>query len=372
MNKLFEIEAWLQSEIEPRAQIMDSAPSTLFQAFKQLGDRNWLALRLPSAQGGLGWDEHIYSQFQVLIASYSGALAFLTTQHHSAIRMIGSSSNQRLKATLLPSLISGDMGTGVGFSQLRRRGTPMMSARPMNGGYALSGTVPWVTGLGCFDGFICGASLPDGQILMGWVPLTQAPAPSTLMLSEPMSLAAMASTQTVEVRLQDWWMDSHQVIAIHESDWLQQKDQENTLHHGFYALGAARGALKLLANAQAQFSMDTESQQAIALFHEDYQWYETQMLNLLPHRQDCPDRCIQAKADAIHFAGRCAQAAIAISGGGANHMTHPAQRIYREVLAFTVFGQTPAAKTATLSALSSSCRPLRQSDHQSRVPASED
>ena len=54
------------------------------------------------------------------------------------------------------------------------------------------------------------------------------------------------------------------------------------------------------------------------------------------------------------LAGRVSQAAVALVGGGANSMTHAAQRIYREVLAFTVFGQTYDAKRATLAALSAS------------------
>lgn len=342
----------MQSEIEPQAQIIDSDPSALFRAFKQLGDRTLLAPRLPIAQGGLGWDELTYSQFQILIASYSGALAFLTTQHHSAVRMVGGSTNHRLIESILPSLISGERGIGVGFSQLRRPGPSMMSAIPIDdGSYHLSGLIPWVTGFGCFDGFICGASLPNGQILMGWVPLIQPPSTSRLRMSEPMPLAAMESTQTVEVTLDNWPMDSTQVIAIHDSDWLQHKDKSNTLHHGFYSLGAAKGALKILATVQERFGMDEESEKAIAVLQKEYQGCEAEMLDLLPQRLNFPDRCIRAKAKAIQLAGRCAQATVTISGGGANHRDHPAQRIYREVLAFTVFGQTPAAKTATLSAL---------------------
>lgn len=372
MNNLAEIDAWMQAAIAPNAQAIDSDPSALFQAFKQLGDHNLLAPRLPKTLNGLGWDDRTYSQFQISIASHSGALAFLSSQHHSAVTMLGTSANEAFRINQLPTVISGAQGIGVGFSQLRQPGPPMMSATPINGGYHLSGKIPWVTGLGCFDGFICGASLPSGKILMGWVPLRSGNSDPRIRVSQPLALAAMESTQTVEVRLNHWPLDSDQVIAIHRPEWLLQKDQGNTLYHGFYALGSAKAALKLLTPYQQAHSSNTEIQRAIAALQKDYQSCESQLLGLLPHRPNYPDRCLKAKAKAIQLAGRIAQAAIAVSGGGANHRAHPAQRIYREVLAFTIFGQTSAAKVATLLTLSSSCHPSIASDHPTPIPASED
>ena len=353
MTSLRTIDTWMRSEIAPLAQRIDQTPSVLFQVFRTLGDRNLLALRLPESKGGMGWNEQTTSQFQILIASYSGALAFLATQHQSALRMIERSNNEALKTQRLPDLIRGTIGVGVGFSQLRRTGRPLMTAKPIEAGYLLSGTVPWVTGFGCFEGFICGALLPTNEILMGWVPLRPTNDPPRYRISKPMALTAMASTQTVEVTLNDWPMDMTHVVAVHEADWLRQKDLGNTLHHGFYALGSAKGALRLLEEYQNKFALGPEIREAIAALNQHYQRCESRMFELLPRRRSCPEKCLAAKAEVIHLAGRCAQAAIAMVGGRANRLDHPAQRIYREVLAFTVFGQTPQSQEATLSALSS-------------------
>ncbi|CCH64805.1 hypothetical protein RINTHM_3300 [Richelia intracellularis HM01] len=44
----------------------------------------------------------IFADFQELVASYSGALAFLQTQHQSAVRMVVSSANTQLKKNIYP------------------------------------------------------------------------------------------------------------------------------------------------------------------------------------------------------------------------------------------------------------------------------
>ena len=59
----------------------------------------------------------------------------------------------------------------------------------------------------------------------------------------------------------------------------------------------------------------------------------------------------QLRAEAIDLAARCTHAAVIVSKGAANLLDHPAQRVYREALAFSVFGQTNAVMDASLSRL---------------------
>jgi hypothetical protein len=60
---------------------------------------------------------------------------------------------------------------------------------------------------------------------------------------------------------------------------------------------------------------------------------------------------LQLRARSIDLANRCARAAVVASSGGANSLEHPAQRVYREALMFSVFGQTTAVMEATLNQL---------------------
>jgi hypothetical protein len=58
------------------------------------------------------------------------------------------------------------------------------------------------------------------------------------------------------------------------------------------------------------------------------------------------------RAQAIDLAVRCGHAAVAVSSGAANGIVHPAGRVYREALVYTVSGQTKDVMEATLDRLS--------------------
>lgn len=150
---------YLQESVSPYAATIDTETEALQTALVGLGELGLLRLRVPSPWGGDVSQETFYI-FQELVARYSGALAFLQTQHQSAAAMLAQSQNELLKQEYLP-LLSDGLLVGVGFSHLRRGGTVI--AVPVTGGYKLEGYVPWVTGFGLFQEFIVAAVLPDAQ-----------------------------------------------------------------------------------------------------------------------------------------------------------------------------------------------------------------
>jgi alkylation response protein AidB-like acyl-CoA dehydrogenase len=66
-----------------------------------MGDRNLLALRVPQQWGGAGVDEATFRELQIMMACYSGALAFLQAQHQSAGSNLVASENS-IKQEYLP------------------------------------------------------------------------------------------------------------------------------------------------------------------------------------------------------------------------------------------------------------------------------
>ena len=64
------------------------------------------------------------------------------------------------------------------------------------------------------------------------------------------------------------------------------------------------------------------------------------------------DQKMALRGRALALMNTCAQAAVVASSGAANVLSHPAQRIYKESLVFSVSGQTTAGAIATLNALS--------------------
>ncbi|HJP83191.1 MAG TPA: acyl-CoA dehydrogenase family protein, partial [Fimbriimonadaceae bacterium] len=81
----------------------------------------------------------------------------------------------------------------------------------------------------------------------------------------------------------------------------------------------------------------------------------TQAQNEFLHSEDGSESTtktrLEVRAWAIDLAVRCAHAAITASSGAANSTSHPAQRVYREALVYTVSAQTPAIMEATLDRL---------------------
>lgn len=365
---LDQTEVYLREQIAPKAALLDANPDALQQAFRELGDRHLLGLRVPSEWQGSDINELTFRAFQELVARYSGALAFLQTQHQSAAVRLAQSSNQTLKQEYLPYMARGQKRIGLGFSQLRRSGDPLVKATPIAGGYCLNGEVPWITGFGCFDDFIIGATLPNGQAVLGLVPLRdtaqalgQTPGQTSaqvavqaslqlsegsISLSQPLSLAAMASTNTVTATLTNWFLADAQVIDLKPAGWIQQSDRQNVLQHGFFALGCAQAGLDIVATVPSQPFITN----ALTALTEELHSCRTGMYQAQAIGDTGMHR-LDLRAWSIELAVRCTHAAVIVSRGAANYADHPAQRVYREALAFTVFGQTPAVMEATLARL---------------------
>ncbi len=349
---------FLRTEILPQAAQLDRDPLALVQALQSLGRRSLLTLRIDPQWGGQGLGVQDYWQFQRAIARASGALAFLQIQHQSAAQLIAQGQNDALKQQFLRPMARGESRIGVGFSQLRRAGAPLLRAEPENSGYRLNGTIPWATGWQCFEQIVAGAALPDGQALLCLVPFDSVQAnQGQIRCSAPMVLVAMANTQTVALTLENWWVTGEQVIDHKPPHWLQQADRKNVLSATAFPLGAARAALDLMETLIAKRGVDELQADWQRLDQAEQNCCRRILIALNDDPNDHHDHSLSfeekvaLRGEAIALAGRCAQGAIAIASGAANGIDHPAQRIYREVLMFTVMGQTEAAMAATVTAL---------------------
>lgn len=352
---LLQVEQFLRQQVAPDANRMDWDAIALKSAFHGLGSHSWLALRVPPTWQGAGVSDDHFRQFQELVARYSGALAFLQAQHQSAGVFLVRSENESLKQTYLPQMATGQVGVGVGFSHLRRAGKPSLQAIPVTGGYRLQGQVPWITGFGIFQAVIVAAVLPDDRAVYGLVPLTptEQEQGGCIYFSEPMALAAMTSTQTVQAELRDWWLASEEVVLIQPAQAIHTSDVLNVLQHSFFALGCARAGLDVMADEVQRRSQDSRLADSLPMLDKVYQaleqeWQECRSAIHAADYQPFEER-LNLRAWAIELMGRCAHAAVTISAGAANSLHHPAQRIYREALVFTVAGQTSAVMQATLS-----------------------
>jgi kynurenine formamidase len=364
VNFLNTVKSFLESEVAPNANDIDSDPSALFRALRGLGDLDLLALRVPRKWGGREVDEVTFGDFQELVARYSGTLAFLQTQHQSAAGMLVASSNIDLHSEYLPRLGNGEVLLGVGFSQLRRDGEPLVVAVAMEGGYRLRGMVPWVTGWGIFHEFIVAAVLPDGSAVFGVVPFGkkedrpqrqvghgggEGEEEGYIRFGEVAQFAAMSATNTVTAEL-NWFLPHKKVVFVKPPGWIDKQDKSNVLKSTFLVTGCALAGLDVVEGEMRRKNLPFINDAWVSL--------ESELDNCrCCIRAALVDRSIdfQSKLDlrawAIDLATRIAHAAVTVSSGTANYIHNHAQRVYREALVFTVTGQTRDVMAATLKRL---------------------
>ncbi|MEG4021729.1 acyl-CoA dehydrogenase family protein [Microcoleus sp. S13C4] len=341
-------ETYLQKCVAPHAEIIDSDSEALKTAVAGLENRSLLALRVPQKWGGAEIAPEIFYQYQELTARYSGAVSFLQTQHHSATAMLANSDNELLKSRFLPAIAQKELRLGIGFSHLRRSGDPAVTATPTKAGYLLSGKVPWVTGFGLFQKFIVAAVLPDARAVFGLVPFANIERESgKIAFSEIMQLNAMSSTNTVTATLDNWLLHESEIISVKPVGWISENDTKNILNFVPGTFGCIRAGLDVIAAAATA----KNSPFITAACQKLEQKLDRLKQNFPQSQHSSKAEQLALRAQAIDLAVRCGHAAVAVSSGAANGAVHPAGRVYREALVYTVSGQTKEVMEATLDRL---------------------
>ncbi|GBF78986.1 acyl-CoA dehydrogenase family protein [Aphanothece sacrum] len=351
-NFLEKIESYLKNFVEPVASEIDQSPDALRTALQGLINYSLLSVKIPKFWGGLELDTETFYLFQQLISRYSGALAFLQVQHQGAVSAIISSQNESLKQQYLPQIVQNKLLCGLGFSQLRRKGEPMITATPIDGGYEINGTVPWLTGFDFFDVFLLGANLDDGQEIRGIVPFSQYSdnTGSKITFSEPMKLGAMQSTNTVSATFKNWFLSSENVVSIAQAETIHENDKKVVLYPSFLILGCAKAGLDIMEKVAQTKQLDF-IQEGFEHLNEEFNHCQEKIKEAIKIKFRYFEDDLQLRVWAINLAQRCTKAAVTVSSGAANYYDHPAQRVYREALVFTVFGQTTDIMKATLEQL---------------------
>lgn len=340
---------YLRSEVAPAANAIDADVDALKQALRGLCDLRVMALRRPEEYGGPGLSETEFRSFQEEVARASGSLAFLQTQHQSAVSMISKGENEALKARKLPHMADGELLMGIGFSQLRRPGPPILKATSVPAGYRLTGQMPWATGYRIYHEILVGAALEDGRAVFGVLPFKNA---EGLEYGSVMRLAAMESPQTVGATMDGVVLREEDVCFIKPPGWIHENDLINITVKGFFAIGCARAGLDVMRRAVEKKPADFVDAAIQALSQEIDECRQAMV-----HAQDVStedvttEEKLRVRAWAIDLAVRCAHAGVAASSGAANSVTHDAQRVYREALVYTVSAQTTPIMRATLERL---------------------
>jgi alkylation response protein AidB-like acyl-CoA dehydrogenase len=348
MSPLDAARAFLQDWVRPRASAIDQDLAALREALLELGRRGYLGLRIPREFGGLELGSLDFRRFQEASARASGALAFVESQHQSSCGLVVRSPNAALRARLLPKLARGTESAAIAFSHLRRSGPPSLTAIAAPGGYRLDGHLPWVTGWGLFSHCVTAATLPDQRVLFAYHPLTES---ASLQPSKPLALAAMGVTQTVEVDVKALYIPEADIVEIHPATWIKENDRIAVALQSPLALGCAQASIDVLKDEAAKKDRPAMIAAAASLERE-LESVREEAYKAMEENVDF-ERSLRARSAAIEFAGRAAHAAVIAAAGAGAMAGHPAQRVYREALAFSVLALLPPIQDAALRRLTS-------------------
>lgn len=338
----------LQARVRPLAAEIDRDPEALRAALSILCEHGLMALKRPLEFGGPEWGEEDFRTFQEEVARASGALAFLQTQHQSAVGLLSRSPNEAMKREWLPKMADGEALVGIGFSQLRRPGPPLVRATQHGDNIRFDGHVPWITGYGFFSHFLLAGELPDGRSAFALVPFAESPA---MRISPPMRLSGMEAAQTVTADLDGLVVSSAEVMDFKPPKWIFRNDLINITLQGYFAIGCALAGIDVVREQGTKKSSDTVLVAAQLLLDEVTACRDAMRKAMASGNELTTHEKLQLRARAITLATRCAHAAVVASGGSANLVDHPANRVLRESLVFSVSGQTTEIRDETLARL---------------------
>lgn len=354
--------------LRPNAAATDQGSRPNRDNMHALAAAGLLGMGLPVEWGGLAASGETQREVTETLASYCGVTTFTQAQHHGPSRMILGSPNETMKRCLLPELAAGRRMCAISFAHLRRPGPPVLRAEPTEGGYRLNGIAPWVTGWGLMDQGVFGATLPDERFVYLWLPANRgdypdlfqevAPADGTWgesAASEPLPLCAMNASATVELAFVNFFVPEAHRLHFSDRETMRCNDRNGVLGATSMPLGCTLGALRLLCEtadrrgfapihrAASAFGRELEETRAEVL-----DWSKrTSEPEFFPH-------AVELRARVISLAVRAAHAAVTASSGAANNLMHPAQRLYREAMFYTIQAQTQEVMDATLTLLENS------------------
>lgn len=328
-----------------RATETDLADRVPIEHFELLRDYGLLGLVIPTRYGGLGAGPAVVRDYLEILASACGVTAFTQMQHVLGVNQIINGENESLRAAWLPRYARGERYCGVAFSHVRRPGPPVLRAEIDGDCLTFRGEAPWFTGWGIMDDVVLAGTLPDGRILFALVPLD---APG-LSASPPLKLAVGTASSTVILACDSVRVARDRHVRTLTPKEFAARDTRSILRYTALPLGVASGAISLLRRLSEARADDTIAEAANAIEAECSAIREA--ADYWEPRVDEPgylENAYRVRTWAIEAGMRAAHTAAMATGGTANLLTNPAQRLVREALLFSLNAQNAELRRAEL------------------------
>jgi alkylation response protein AidB-like acyl-CoA dehydrogenase len=259
------------------------------------------------------------------------ATAFTWFQHHGVVFTLSFSENTALRNELLADLTSGRIRAGVAIAAVLAE-PPRVRATRVDGGWSLSGDVPFVSGWGVIDLLQVSGVDDEDTVVSGLVAAEDQPGIAAV---HPVDLVAANATATVRLELDGLFVADDRVTGRLPLPIVLANQAFGVRLNGAVPLGLVRRCCRLLRDegaADAAASLEAEGDE---------------IRDRLDAGMADPAALLDARADAALLAVRAASALVAAVGGRALDRSHHAQRLAREAT-FTLVASSRPAMRATL------------------------
>jgi alkylation response protein AidB-like acyl-CoA dehydrogenase len=323
MRVLEQAETIAEEVLFPAALAVDGADRVPPSHLDLLADRGIYGLAGPRDAGGLAASPAQAARVVEALAGGCLATTFVWLQHGSALRAVAGSTTPGLRDGWLGPLCRGERRAGIAQAALRS-GPPAVRARPVDGGFLLSGAAPWVTGWGMFDVLYVAARDATDTVL--WFLLDAVAGPALQV--EPLHLVAVNASRTVLVHFTDHFVPASRLVTTAAHQGGQPASPMALRANGSLSLGVASRCARLLDSADLARDVD-QARQALD--------------GALDASEDeMPKARAAASALALHAATQLTLATGAASVLSDSH----AQRLFREAMFLLVFGSRPPIRAA--------------------------
>ncbi|WP_153114774.1 acyl-CoA dehydrogenase family protein [Rhodocyclus tenuis] len=242
----------IASELAPRVCAIDLEGEYPEGFLRQLGQLGGFAGVVAPAFGGNG--KGIVDTIGVIAQVGESCLstAFAVWCQTACARYLQLSDNTALKAELLPALVSGRQLGGTGLSNTLKScceiERPLLVATRVDGGYEISGTLPWVSNLGNDHVFVSACPVDgDGRLVFFVVRCDQA----GFRLLDGAHFAALEGTRTLACQFRRVFIADGSVLAHPEqsAEYLARIQPGMILAQLGMGIGLVRDCIRLIDSA---------------------------------------------------------------------------------------------------------------------------
>ncbi len=275
--------------------------------------------------------------------------AFLVWCQDACAWYIDSSDNAYLKETLLPKISSGMVLGGTGLSNpMKYYGgieALQLTARPVDDGYIVNGTLPWVSNLGPDHYFaaLCRIEAAQAREAMMMVPCST----PGLTLKQLAHFTAMEGTATYACQFKNAFIPRSHLLADPSPAYVARIKPGFILLQGGMAVGLIESCIALMREVEPQLAhVNCHLDDRPDELSEELEALKTQVMSLAatPYEssRDYLREVLEARLAAAELALRAASSALMHAGARGYLINAPAQRKLRE--AYFVAIVTPAIK----------------------------